>query len=116
MAAERLSMRTTREILRLKWACGRSNRQIAQSCGIARSTAAECLRRAAEAGLTWPLPPDLDDGTLEARLYPPPDRTATIRPVPDWAAIHAELRRPAVTLQLLWQEYKAAHPAGYQYS
>ncbi|HTU02930.1 MAG TPA: IS21 family transposase [Candidatus Sulfotelmatobacter sp.] len=116
MAAERLSMRTTREILRLKWSAGRSNRQIAQSCGIARSTVAECLHRATEAGLAWPLPPELDDGTLEARLYPPPDRTATARPQPDWAELHRELRRPGVTLQLLWQEYKAAHPAGYQYS
>ncbi len=109
-------MRTTREILRLKWSCGRSNRQIAQSCGLARSTVAECLRRAADAGLAWPLPSDLDDGTLEARCYPPPDRTATARPLPDWADLHAELRRPGVTLQLLWDEYKAAHPAGYQYS
>jgi len=116
VAAERLSMRTTREILRLKWQCGRSNRQIAQSCGLARSTVAECLRRATDAGLRWPLPPDLDDGTLEIRCYPPPDRTTTARPTPEWSELHAELRRPGVTLQLLWQEYKAAHPAGYQYS
>ena len=99
MAAERLSMRMTREILCLKWRCGRSNRQIAQSCGIARSTVAECLRRAADAELTWPVPPDLDDGHLEGRLYPPPDQTATARPLPEWNEVHAELRR--VTLQLL---------------
>jgi len=47
-------MRTIREILRLKWDCRRSNREIAQSCGIARSTVAECLARAAAAGVTWP--------------------------------------------------------------
>lgn len=116
MAAGRLSMRTTREILRLKWAYRCSNRQVAQSCGVARSTVAECLRRAKDAGLTWPLPPDLDDATLEARLYPPPDRTPADRPRPEWAAIHADLRRPGVTLQLLWHEYKAADPTGYQYS
>ena len=116
MAAERLSMRTTREILRLKWACGRSNRQIAQSCGIARSTVADCLRRATDAGLVWPLPPELDDGTLEARLYRPPGRPTAARPLPDWADVHQELRRPHVTLQLLWYEYKAAQPTGLQYS
>ena len=115
MAAERLSMRTTREILRLKWACQRSNREIARSCGIGRSTVAECLHRAADAGLTWPLPLELDDGTLEARLYRRPGRPA-IRPVPDWATIHQELRHPGVTLQLLWQEYKAGQPIGLQYS
>jgi len=115
VAAERLSMRTTREILRLKWACQRSNREIAQSCGIGRSTVADCLHRAVDAGLCWPLPPDLDDGTLEARLYRRPGRPA-IRPVPEWATVHQELRHPGVTLQLLWQEYKAVHPTGLQYS
>lgn len=70
MAAERLSMRTTREILRLKWACHRSDRQVAQSCGVERSTVADCLRRATAGGLTWPLPPDFDDAALEARLFP----------------------------------------------
>ena len=38
------------------------------------------------------------------------------RPQPDWTAIHRELRRPGVTLQLLWEEYRAAHPDGYGYS
>ncbi len=117
MAAERLSMRTIREILRLKWACQRSNREIAQSCKVARSSVGECLARAAVAGLTWPLPPELDDGTLEARLYrrrgrpPGPQRSS-----PDWAAVHHELKQPGVTLQLLWQEYKAQDPGGLQYS
>ncbi len=116
MAAERLSMRTTHEILRLRWACGLTNRQIARSCGVARSTVAECLRRATAAGLTWPLPPDLDEAALAARLYPPPPAVVLDRPQPVWADLHAELRRPGVTLQLLWDEYKAAHPTGYQYS
>lgn len=30
--------------------------------------------------------------------------------------MHQELRRDGVTLGLLWQEYKAVHPSGYQYS
>jgi transposase len=38
------------------------------------------------------------------------------RAVPDWVAVHTELRRPGVTLFLLWQEYKAACPNGFQYS
>jgi transposase len=36
--------------------------------------------------------------------------------VPDWAEVHCELRRKGVTLFLLWEEYKATHPEGYQYS
>ena len=116
MAAERLSMRTIKEILRLKWDCQRSNREIAQSCGIARSSVAECLGRATAAGLTWPLAPGLDDGTLEARLYRRPGPPPGQRPLPDWAIVHQELRQRGVTLQLLWQEYKAGDPAGLQYS
>ncbi len=110
-------MRTIREILRLKWDCHRSNREIAQSCNIARSSVGECLARAAAAGLAWPLPPELDDGTLEARLYRRAGRPpGPQRPLPDWTTVHQELERPGVTLHLLWQEYKAGDPAGLQYS
>jgi transposase len=59
----------------------------------------------------------LADEALEVRLYPPPAMTAKDRrPQPDWAAMHRELRRPGVTLQLLWEEYRAVHPDGYGYS
>ena len=70
------------------------------------------LRRAGHAALAWPLPEELDDGQLEARLYPPvPDVSPERRPVPDWAAVHRELRRPNMTLSLLWEEYRAG-PGG----
>jgi transposase len=66
---------------------------------------------------TWPLPSELDDTQLEARLYPLPARgKADTRPMPDWAEVHRELKRKGVTLLLLWQEYKATHPDGLQYS
>ena len=52
--------------------------------------------------LCWPLLEDLDDGRLEVLLFPPPSGTlADQRPVPDWAWVHRELRRPDVTLALL---------------
>jgi len=70
MAGRRLSMRKIKEILRLKWQNGCSDAQIADSCKIARSTVREYLRRAQEAGLTWPLEPDLDDRHLENLLFP----------------------------------------------
>ena len=69
MAAERLSMRTIKEVLRLKWEKKLSNKHVAQSCNIARSTVREYVERAQKAGLTWPLPSDLDDGRLEALLF-----------------------------------------------
>jgi transposase len=110
-------MRKIKEVLRLKWAQGLSNRQIAKACGIGRPTVGEYLRRAAEAGLAWPLPADLDEATLERQLFPsPPSLPAQARGVPDWAHVHQELKRKGVTLFLLWQEYRETHPEGYQYS
>jgi transposase len=63
------------------------------------------MARARRAGLGWPLPDGIDDIQLEALLFPPPSSvTAEQRPVPDWAVVHRELRRPNVTLSLLWEE------------
>jgi transposase len=110
-------MRKIIEVLRLKWAQGLSNRQIAGACRISRPTVAEYLRRAGEAGLCWPLPPELDEAALERQLFPaPPSLPAQARGMPDWSVVHQELRRQGVTLFLLWQEYRAAHREGYQYS
>lgn len=117
MPRERVSVRKIREILRLHRQAGLSRRQIAASCNLARSTVADYLRRAEAAGLSWPLPRGLDDASLERALFPPmPLGGETPRPEPVWAHVHKEMRRPGVTLALLWQEYKAIHPDGYRYS
>jgi transposase len=115
---ERLSMRKIKEVLRLKWSCRLSNRAVATSCAIAPSTVLEYLRRAGRCGLGWPLPEDLSDAELERRMFAPvaPAAEGQPRPLPEWPALHQELRRKGMTLFLLWQEYKAAHPDGYQYS
>jgi transposase len=82
-----------------------------------RTTVREYLQRAERAGLSWPLPGGLSDGDLEALLFPPPVSPANApRPLPDWQHLHEELRRKGVTLFLLWEEYKAVHPDGYEYS
>jgi transposase len=108
-------MRKLRDLLRLKYAARLPQRAIARACGVGLGTVTAYLQRAAAAGLSWPLPEDLDDGALEARLF---HRTAGVpdRAVPVWAEIHQELKRAGVTLALLWQEYRAAHPDGYAYS
>lgn len=116
MPAKRLSMRKIKEVLRLR-ARGLSDREIARSLGIGRSTVRRFRKRAEEADLVWPLPEGLTDGALEARLFPPhPPPGTHERPTPDWKTVHDELRRRGVTLQLLWLEYKEASPDGYQYS
>jgi transposase len=110
-------MRKIRDVLRLRAQGGLSQRQIAQSLGLGRTTVAEYLSRAESAGLGWPLPPDLEEAVVERRLFPKAGPLLpTERPQPEWATIHKELRRKGVTLFLLWQEYREIHPDGYQYS
>ena len=110
-------MRMIREVLRLKLDCGLSDRQIAKTAGMARSSVGEYLQRFRESGLVWPVSAVLSDRELEACLFPPaPAVSRAQRPVPDWPTVHAEMRRKGVTLMLLWQEYKAVHPDGFQYS
>ncbi len=117
MPRKKLPMRKISEILRLK-AAGMTHRDIAVSVGIARSTVYEYLARADAAGITWPLPAELDDAALEAKLFPPPTaELAARRPVPDWREVHRELRRGRhVTLRLLWLEWKEDNPDGWGYS
>ena len=111
MAAERLSMRTIKVVLRLKWEKELSKEQIANSCNIARSTIRDYLERAQHAGLSWPLPPDLDDGRLEALLFPSaPEESRGKRGLPAMEYIRKELTRKSVTLRLLWMEYKGFFP------
>jgi len=116
MPGERLPMRKIRDVLRLH-AAGLSKRRIAASLTIGATAAGAYLRRARCAGLTWPLPEGLSDDDLERLVFPPPPVVAEDRrPLPDWPALHCELRKRGVTLSLLWEEYRAVHPDGYGYS
>jgi transposase len=108
-------MRKIRELLRLKFELGLSERKIAMAVSISRSAVSECVSRVAAAGLTWPLPEVLDDAQLEQRLYPAKPQAIDI-PWPDFAHMQRELSRPGVTRQLLWEEYRVQHPDGLQYS
>jgi transposase len=110
-------MRRIRDVLRLRFAQGLSERAIAASLGLGKGSVGAYLRRAREAGLGWPLPEGLDDDSLELLLFPAaPTVPDPDRPVPDWAAMDMELRKPGVTRMLLWQEYRADHPGGFGYT
>ena len=113
MPARRLLMRKIREVLRLRHEQGLSHQAVARVCAIGVGTVNRYLRRAVEAGLGWPLPVELDDAALEARLFP---RAAPVhdRVRPDCAYIHREIKRDGVTLQHLWEEYAQVHPHGYR--
>lgn len=111
-------MRVIKEVLRLKFEAKLSLRQIASSLKMALGTVTLHLKRAAAAGLSWPLPTDMNDQALEAALFPNQAKPAQTRHViPDYATMHKELKRKGVTKQLLWEEYKQIHgDKGYQYS
>ena len=68
MPARRLLVRKIRDVLRLKHERGLSHRTIAQTCAVGVGTVTLYLQRAAQEGLGWPLPAELDDAALEARL------------------------------------------------
>ena len=116
MGTERLPMRRIREVLRLRYEVGRSQREIARACGMGTGTVSEYLGRARQAGIVWPLPEEFDDARLEGRLFPALE-PGHERVAPDMAWIHEELKRTGVTLYLLWEEYRQAHLQGsYGYS
>ena len=109
-------MRKIREVLRLAFGVGLALRKIECSMRISHATASSYVARARAADLSWPLPESLDDTALERLLFPKPAPSGDVRPLPDWAHIHKELRRKSVTKMLLWIEYKRANPDGYQFS
>src|SRR5438270_2346836 len=110
-------MRQLRTLLRLRHD-GVSAREIGRRLGVARSTIQDNLKRGAAAGLAWPLADDVTDAGLEQRLYGRAGvATGQRRRVePDWAALARELKRPGVTMMILWEEYRDVSREGYGYS
>ena len=111
MPEEKVSMRKVKEILRLRFGLGLQQNQIARSCSIGQATVHRYLRKAAAAGLTWPVPEDLDDRRLEELLFPaavgrPSQLT---RPMPDFD----EVRRQLQTVGLVnssWRRWLRGNP------
>ena len=112
-------MRHVRDVIRMKSA-GMPTREIARRIGAAPSTVRLTIRRFEAAGLAWPLPDDLTDAVLEARLFASAgcgSREGQRRLAePDWAVVHRELKRKHMTLTIVWEEYIASTPDGYRYS
>ncbi len=120
MANRRLPVRKIKEVLRLKHDCNLSEREIARSCHISRTTVTDYLSRAKAAGLGWPEAAAVSEYDLVKRLFPDkPVPSSVPRPMPDCQYIYNELRtyrKLNLTLAQLWLEYKDKHPDGYQYS
>lgn len=109
-------MRRIEEVLRLNYQ-GHSNRDISRRTGISRPTVSEYLQKAQIKGITWPLPENMDNQTLENLLFPPAPVSQPTVAVPNWEDITVELHKHHhLTLQLLWFEYKEQNPNGFSYS
>jgi transposase len=113
-------MRKIKEVLRLKYDCGLSEREIARSCGVSRSTVADYLMKAQAAGLGWSEASFLSQDQLDERLFPIQRTSPSLqRPLPDCQYIYDQLRlyqKFNLTLSQLWIEYKKKCPDGYQYT
>ncbi|VWC38710.1 integrase catalytic subunit [Burkholderia lata] len=118
MPAHRTTMRRIKEVLRTKWICNMSHRQVSGALGVGLGTITQYLQLAASAGLDWAAVEPLSESDLERLLIKRgAGRTMVVgdRVDPDCGWIHAELRRKGVTLQLLWEEYVGAHPGQRTY-
>jgi transposase len=109
-------MRQIRQALRLHLEAGLSHAQTGRALGIPKATVGKYARLARAAGVDWTFAQGLSDEDLEARLYQPAVPRASRHLEPDYALIHQELKRPGVTLQLLWEEYAQANPLAYKYT
>jgi len=107
------SMRTVREILRLHFEHNLSQRAIARACTVSPTTVGDYLERVKQSGQPWLAISSLDDRSLKTLLYPDDGAAASRKPLPDFDALRLEMKKKGVTLQLLWEEYRAIHPDGY---
>ncbi len=116
--ARRANVKDMRSILRLTYDQGLSVRAVSERLQLSKTTVSTYVLRAREAGLAcWPLPPGYDDDArLERVLFRRVGRPPQDLDEPDWPMVAREIKRKGVTLLLLWQEYRAAHPNGYGYT
>lgn len=102
----RNSMKTCLKILQLKFNHHRTNRDIALAVGLSASTIHDVLLRFSASGNSWPLSEGSCIDELEKILFPVRKLAGTLFIQPDWLHVDTEMRRPGVTRQLLWIEYK----------
>lgn len=109
-------MRQIRQVLRLAHETDLSQRAIARSLRISRDSVSDYLMRAAALKVSWPLPEEMDDATLEAKLFPSAAAQLMRKPDPDWASVHAQLKGKGATLKALHEEYAQDNPQALKLS
>ena len=103
-------MRQIKEVLRLRFVSKLSQREIASAIGVSKATVWEYLGRAERAKLDYEKAVAMNEAALEALLFPAAPPSKVERAKPDWPTVHRELAHKGVTLDLLWNDYKAQEP------
>ena len=116
MPTNRITMRRIRDSLRLHLQAGLSYNEVGRALKISKSVVGKYVSLARVAGIDWAVAQTLSDEELEARLYRPALTRATLQVAPDFGHVHQELKRPDVTLMLLWEEYATGNPLAYKYT
>lgn len=93
-----------REILRL-CSLHLKTAEIVQACGVSSKTVVKTKKRAAELGISWPLPDDMTEEKLTEIMFPKPVKPVSDRRMPDMDYIDKEVIRNGVNKKLLWTEY-----------
>jgi len=111
-------MRNLKEILKLINKGTFSYREIGRVCGCSERTVRRVRDAANKAGITWPLPEDIDDNTLVEKMYGSNTTQRTNNTLePDVKELVKEMvKTKHVTMKLLHEEYKAQNPSGIGYT
>ena len=118
MPAKGISMRKIKSLLRLHYECHLGQHQIAKSLGLSVGVVNKYIKKAQDAAIIWPLSHELEDeNNLKKHLCAPKpnDHADTINSI-DFTAMHHELKRKGMTLQLLWEEYSQTTAQCLSYS
>jgi transposase len=111
-------MNKIREIIRLDQIANLSQRAISKALSVSRPVVSEYLSKVKKAGLSYAAIMAMDDNsflqTITDTVCVQNQRYSTLHEKFD--AISKELKRPGVTLQRLWHEYRQQHPDGYSYT
>ena len=113
---EKISMRKIKEVLRLRFECNLSQRGASKVCKVGRKTIQDYERRFKVSELTWPLADDVTEEVLEQKLFGTQPRKVSNKSPIDFEHMFQELKKPNVTLEVLWEEYRKDNSNGYQYS
>jgi transposase len=118
MARKRIGMKALRQVIELHEKTSLSNRRISVATGVSRPTVAEYIAAYAQSGLSYEDFSKLSETEAIERLSSSTDNTDTrhAAALAFFPYMLTELSRVGVTRELLWNEYRAKHPDGFEYS